>query len=143
MQHEGSRARPGRRPWTRALVAASIGLASVALIGALILAAILLAVLYDLSPGLRFDSAAWIAATSATDRPRYRMHRDLLRRHSLIGMTRAEVTGLLGPAAQTDTFETWDLVYRMGPEPGPGVDSVWLVLRLAEDRVVKHRVLTD
>ena len=62
----------------------------------------------------------------------------------LIGMTRADVTGLLGPPTQTDKFQQWDLVYWMGPEPGMGVDSVWLVLRLAaDDRVAEHYVLTD
>jgi len=51
---------------------------------------------------------------------------------------------LLGPPTQTDKVKQWDLVYWMEPEPGLGVDSVWLVLRVGADgRVAEHRILTD
>ena len=144
MQDEGTHGRPGRRPWIRAVAIVLGGLTVVGLIGVLALAAFLLPVLYDLSPSLSFESAGWIAATDATDRTRYRMHRDLLRRHQVTGMTRPEVVGLLGPPTETDKFQEWDLVYWMGPEPGLGVDSIWLLLRLAPDgRVAEHQVLTD
>ena len=144
MQRDGSGPPGSRRSWIRAVAFVLGGLAVAGLIGVLILAAILLPALYDVSPPLPFDSASWIAATSATDRTRYRMHRDLLRRHQLIGMTRPEVTRLLGPPTETDKFQQWDQVYWMGPEPGLGVDSVWLLLRLAPDgRVAEHQVLTD
>src|SRR5688572_20676155 len=43
----------------------------------------------------RFDADAWKNASTETDR-RWRMYEDLVSRHKLVGMTRADVTGLLG-----------------------------------------------
>ena len=137
------------RPWTerriRPLRALLIGLGAVCLAGLLYLAATVVFVAYVLAPpsDIAFDTTGWVAAVDDSDKTRYRMHRDLLRRHPLVGMTRDEVTALLGPPTRTNYFREWDMVYPMGPEPGFGVDLAWLVLRLADDRVVEHRVVTD
>jgi hypothetical protein len=70
---------------------------------------------------------------------------DLLKRHSLDEMTRAEVVALLGEPDDTPYFREWDMVYWLGPERGLiGIDSEWLVLRLDEhQQVIEHRVVTD
>ena len=70
---------------------------------------------------------------------------DLLERHKLDEMTRAEVVALLGEPDATPYFREWDMVYWLGPERGlMGIDSEWLVLRLDEHQhVVEHRVVTD
>lgn len=141
---KASPARGGRPRWLKVLVAL-VGVFTVAVVaGFLYVTYVYVTLFRDISPPpLQFEAATWIAATSSTDKTRYRMHEDLLRSHPVIGMTRDEVAGLLGPPAQTAYFKEWDMVYPMGPEPGFGVDSVWLVLRLRDDRVVEHRVVTD
>jgi hypothetical protein len=48
----------------------------------------------------------------------------------LLGMTREEVTSLLGGTPATGIFTEWDLVYRLGAERGFfSIDSEWLVLK--------------
>jgi hypothetical protein len=56
---------------------------------------------------------------------------DLLKNHPLRGMTREEVTSLLGPKTETEYFREWDLVYYLGPgRYGNAIgDSEWLVIR--------------
>lgn len=93
---------------------------------------------------IAFDAERWKAVSrQSTDNTRYRMHRDLVRKHGLVGMTRAEVVDVLGPPTATNYFREWELVYWMGPEPGFGVDSVWLLMRLEDDRVTEYSVTTD
>lgn len=137
-------ARPGWPRWLKIVVwlVGLLTLATVAFVGYVFYVYVTL--LRDISPPpLAFDSAAWIAATASTDKTRYRMHKDFLSKHPPVGKTRAEVEKLLGPPAQTGYFREWDMVYPMGPEPGFGVDSVWLVFRLQDGRVVEHNVVTD
>ncbi len=121
------------------------GLVAVCVLGLLAYGVAIVFALRSLAPpsDIPFDAAGWSAAAWGDDQTRYRMHKDLLRKHPLVGMTRAEVTTLLGPPTQTGYFREWDIVYVMGPEPGFGVDNAWLVLRLADDRVIEHRVVTD
>jgi hypothetical protein len=94
-----------------------------------------------------FDSSAWqdSARVFSQDPVRIRMVDDLLKRHSLDEMTRAEVVALLGEPDDTPYFREWDMVYWLGPERGLiGIDSEWLVLRLDEhQQVIEHRVVTD
>lgn len=70
---------------------------------------------------------------------------DLLERHQLTGMGRAEVVAILGEPDRTPYFREWDMIYWLGPERGLlGIDSEWLVLRVDErHRVVEHRIVTD
>jgi hypothetical protein len=144
MPNDGSARLAGWRRF-RPLTLVLAGLAVVCVAGLLYVVFMIAAVAYILAPpsDIRFDAAGWAAAAAGSDQTRYRMHKDLLRRHSLVGMTRDEVTALLGPPTRTTYFREWDLVYVMGPEPGFGVDQVWLVLHLADERVVEHRVVTD
>jgi hypothetical protein len=141
---DGSARLAGRRRF-RPLTLVLGGLAVACAAGLLYVVFTIALVLYALAPpsDIPFDAAGWVAAAAGSDQTRYRMHKDLLRRHPLVGMTRSEVTALLGPPTRTNYFREWDMVYVMGPEPGFGVDNVWLVLRLADERVVEHRVVTD
>lgn len=70
---------------------------------------------------------------------------DLLRSNILRGKTRADVIALLGDPTQTDKWTDWDLVYWLGPERSyiAAIDSEWLVVRLADDRVVEARLVRD
>lgn len=92
-----------------------------------------------------FDAAAW-KSLNRRDAEGLRAHMvdDLLRRHTLVGMTRAQVDELLGVPPPTDYFREYDYVYWLGPERGPfGIDSEWLVLKYNGDLVVGARVVTD
>lgn len=94
-----------------------------------------------------FDREAWrdSARVYSANPVRSRMVHDLLRRHDLKGMTRAEVVSLLGDPDSTLYLREWDMVYWLGPERGIfGIDSEWLGLRLGRHgRVIMHQVVTD
>lgn len=94
-----------------------------------------------------FDSATWQDSVLVFSREpiRIRMVDDLLERHQLTGMGRAEVVAILGEPDRTPYFREWDMIYWLGPERGLlGIDSEWLVLRVDErHRVVEHRIVTD
>jgi hypothetical protein len=66
----------------------------------------------------RFDSVAWHSGQSRTNAVRIRMVDDLMRRHSFRGMTRDQVTAIVGEPDKTEYFKEWDLVYWLGPERG-------------------------
>jgi hypothetical protein len=70
---------------------------------------------------------------------------DLLRRHDLVGESRADVVALLGESTETNYFSDYDMVYWLGPKRGLiKIDSEWLVLRLNESRAVTERqVVSD
>lgn len=62
---------------------------------------------------------------------------DLLERHELRGMTRAQVVGLIGEPDTTRDLPEYDLVYWLGPQRGLiGTDSEYLVMKLDKT----HRV---
>ncbi len=69
----------------------------------------------------------------------------LLSDGALIGLTRAELVGMLGEPPKTNYFSDWDVVYWLGPERGlAGIDSEWLIVRIGEDgRVAEARLVTD
>ena len=71
------------------------------------------------------------------------MHEDLLNRYHLVGMSKEEVTNLLGSQSDPTYFREWDLRYWVGPEPGVGVDSIWLVIKLQDNKVVSYKIVTD
>ena len=91
-----------------------------------------------------FDPVKWRQVELYTlDNTRYRMYPDLLMRHTLLGMSKQEILELLGSQSDPEYFRDWDLRYWLGPEPGIGVDSIWLVIKLQESRVVDYQVVTD
>jgi hypothetical protein len=92
-----------------------------------------------------FDSVAWQSTQRRVDGVRVRMVDDLLRRHDFRGLSRVDVTAILGEPDKTNHFRNWDMVYFLGPERGfMGVDSEWLVFRLDElNRAAEYRVLSD
>jgi hypothetical protein len=100
----------------------------------------------DYSQRVSFDSATWKdEASQSQDNPvRLRMVNDLLRRHRLVGITRAEVDELLGVPPQTGYFRKYDYVYWLGPERGfMSIDSEWLVLKFDHDKVIEARLVRD
>jgi hypothetical protein len=93
-----------------------------------------------------FDPVAWKGASHSSDDPvRIRMVDDLLQRHQFRGMTREQVTALIGEPDDTPYFKDWDMVYWLGPERGfMSIDSEWLVFRLGDQKTVKDfRVVRD
>jgi hypothetical protein len=93
----------------------------------------------------RFGQISWQAGQSRTNVTRIQMVDDLLRRHSFNGMTRDQVTAIIGEPDQTEYFKDWDMVYWLGPERGyMSVDSEWLVFRLDDQKkVVEHKIVRD
>lgn len=69
---------------------------------------------------------------------------DLLEKHELRGMTRADVMALIGEPPRNDLFPEYDLVYWLGPERGLiGTDSEFLVMKLdANKRVTSVELIT-
>lgn len=92
-----------------------------------------------------FDAAAWQGEKTITNDVRIRMVDDLLRRHKFRGMTREQVSAILGKPDKTEYFKEWDLVYWLGPERGSmSLDSEWLVFRLdSQKKVTELRIMRD
>jgi len=94
-----------------------------------------------------FDSAKWQdkGLVKSANPIRIRMVDDLLKQYSFSGMSREEVTEILGEPDKTAYFREWDMVYWLGPERSiMSIDSEWLVLRLdAERKVTECRIVTD
>lgn len=109
--------------------------------------ALLLVVLAWVGLASRFSAEAWQEnrRRPLTGPPRIDMIDDLLARHELVGLPRADVVALLGEPDETAYFREYDLVYWLGPERGfMGIDSEWLVLRLdGEGRVTERRIVRD
>jgi hypothetical protein len=93
---------------------------------------------FGIDHALRFDPTVW-KRDNATyeqiyDATRDRMVDDLLRRHHLVGMSRAEVTALLGEPdySRAQPFPESDMIYWLGPDdrgPMGHLDSLWLVMQ--------------
>ena len=99
-------------------------------------------------PQRLFDSAEWKAHPGSFDSTyRLSMVDSLLWLHDLKGMTREQVTALLGPppANGGGYFSEWDLVYPLGPERGLfSIDTEWLVIRVEPGkRVTEYKLVTD
>lgn len=92
-----------------------------------------------------FDATAWQGEKTMTNDVRIRMVDDLLRRHNFRGMTREQVTAIVGESDKTEYFKEWDLVYWLGPERGfMSIDSEWLVFRLdSQKKVTDLRIMRD
>lgn len=91
--------------------------------------------------GRTFDTIAWRNADFDTTSVRSEMLADLTRGDRLIGLTRADVTALLGPPTPSEKFRQWQMVYVTGPL---GLDFEWLLLRLgAGGRVAEYAIRSD
>jgi hypothetical protein len=103
------------------------------------------AVVEDYASRRSFDSGEWKAENRrGADGIRVQMVDDLLRRHDLVGMRRAQLEELLGVPPPTDYFSEYDYVYWLGPERGAfSIDSEWLVVKCRQDLVVSAEVVTD
>jgi len=93
----------------------------------------------------RFELVAWQSGQSRTNAVRIRMVDDLLHRHRFGGMTRDQVTAIVGEPDKTEYFRDWDMVYWLGPERGfMGIDSEWLVFRLdGQKKVSDYKIVRD
>jgi len=102
-------------------------------------------VVKDYASRTPFDSVRWKAENRrGAEGTRVRMVDDLLRRHQLVGMQRAQLEQLLGVPPSTPYFSEYDYVYWLGPERGAfSIDSEWLVVRCQEGVVVSADVVTD
>jgi len=107
---------------------------------------------------MRFDANLWHQSNSLLDGSnlRLRMAKDIQRNHLNRGMPRTEIESLLGKGDFGFFSDDYDLVYRLGSEPGTGAKTrhgqsidingqdQWLTLtldsndRLIDWRVVKH-----
>jgi hypothetical protein len=92
----------------------------------------------------RFQVDNWKAAANAPwlETTRLDMVDDLIASEVLLGKQRGQVETLLG-SANEDPWLAHEkpqykdcLIYRLGPEPFPGVDSMWLAIRWNESGVV-------
>jgi hypothetical protein len=80
-----------------------------------------------------FARAEWMDTTLALGMLAVRgcMVDDLLEKHELRGMARAEVIALIGEPDKGDVFTEYDLVYWLGPQRGLiGTDSEYLVMKV-------------
>jgi hypothetical protein len=102
-------------------------------------------VIKDYASRVAFDSAAWKAENGdAAQGVRVHMVDDLLARHKLVGMSRAQVEELLGVPPDTPYFREYDYVYWLGPERGfISIDSEWLVVKTKDGIVVTATIVTD
>jgi hypothetical protein len=99
------------------------------------------------SQRLPFDSTIWKASLAHDDGNtiRLRMIDDLMRRHTLKGISRKEAVELLGTPRPTSYFGDYPMVYWLGPERGfISIDSEWLAIRFdAQDRVSDADIVRD
>ncbi len=95
----------------------------------------------------RFDRTAWRDSALVYSKHAVRgcMVDDLLRKTTLVGMSRDEIVEVLGVPPATMYFKDYDLVYWLGPERSlMSIDSEWLVIRLdGRSKVSEATVVTD
>jgi hypothetical protein len=95
---------------------------------------------------LPFVASLWhVSLDGTTFNTRYRVADGLEFTGRLMGMTRSEVLGLLGPPPPTDKFEDHGLVYVLGPERGwISLDYEWLLVDFdPAGRASTVRVVSD
>jgi hypothetical protein len=94
--------------------------------------------------GIEFESAAWKEAEGSANKIRVRMIDSLLRKHTLVGMTRTQIDSLLGTPNKTSYFSDYEYVFWLGPERGfMSIDSEWLALKFKDNIVAEAVVLRD
>ena len=88
-----------------------------------------------------FSSSRWIQFPDE----RTKMVSDMLEKNDLTGKTREEIKDLLGDETKTGYFKSNDnCVYYLGAERGLfSIDSEWLVITFANNKVVSTEILTD
>ena len=94
----------------------------------------------------QFNMTAWQDPKQIDEENvRIRMVDDLLKRHNFQGMTREQVTAVIGEPDQTGHYRDWELVYWLGPERSMvSIDSEWLVFRLdGKKRVTDYKIMRD
>jgi hypothetical protein len=91
-----------------------------------------------------FDSNEWKHAAKSNDPIRLKMVDALLRKYRLVGMSRSEVEGLLGPPDRKDHYLGCDYAYWLGTERGffP-IDEEWLGINFQNGLVVEAKDLHD
>jgi hypothetical protein len=95
---------------------------------------------------LPYAASLWhVDLDGTTFNTRYRVADGLELSGRLKGMTKAEVTGLLGPPPPTDKFDEHDLVYVLGPERSwISLDYEWLLVDFdSTGRVLDVTVVSD
>jgi hypothetical protein len=87
----------------------------------------------------KFDAELW--KNPQRKQERVYMVRDLIGKHKLEGMTKAEVLNLLGQADSERDGDPSSIMYRLGPQRGfIRIDDAWLSLDInSEGLVVKAR----
>ena len=117
--------------------------------GVLIFAAILINFVIGMSSQspryetpLPFDEQTWkTAAQEPQSTTRYRMHKDLLIKHLLIGLTKEEILELLGPTESDNKFaDATHVSYWLAPN---FLDNEWLVLEFRNNLVVGYKITSD
>jgi hypothetical protein len=143
----GGRERKRRKPksnWVK-IVAIAIVVTGVVYVGAIFTVDFVLARVLPQGPYAErtptaFSREVWLASGADRGGARYLMLDDLLRRHPLVGLGRAEVAELLGPPSATPAgFGT---SYYLGPINHPFREGKsWLVLSFdAAERVTSLEV---
>ena len=101
----------------------------------------------DYAHRIQFDSASWKneQLLNNSENPiRIRMVDDLLKKYELVGMSRNQVSELLGIPEPTRYFSEYDYVYWLGPERSfISIDSEWLGVKFKNDTVVEVEILRD
>jgi hypothetical protein len=95
-----------------------------------------------------FEATLWknSGAETVNYGKRLRMIDDLMKRQKFTGMTRQQVTALLGPTEKNDYFPSWGMIYWLGPERALilSTTSEWLGFKFdANGRVREYRVIKD
>lgn len=87
-----------------------------------------------------FDRTSWLSNSSARRGARYLMMHDLIAKRALLGRTRAQVVGLLGPMRRLP-WSAYEAGYELAPRDDLSQDEVaWLVLHFDADRVAKCEI---
>ena len=92
-----------------------------------------------------FDPIRWKNEESNFKKAvRIRMVDDLLKTHTLIGMTKEQINELLGVPPETSYFREYDYVYWLGPERGLfSIDSEWLVIKFENNKAIEAKIVRD
>ena len=96
------------------------------------------------SPGSIFDQTKWQNA-DLNGRARADMLADFIARYRLTGMTREQVTTLLGAPTTTDKWRGADMIYVLGNDGSMfPIDNEWLLITLdRRNRVASFKRVTD
>jgi hypothetical protein len=102
-------------------------------------------VVKDYANRISFDATKWQNEELVHSRNpvRIRMVDDLLKKHSLVGMTKENLIVLLGAPPKTGYFSNYDFVYWLGLGRGFGSLDEWLVIKFRNDKVIEARIVRD